>query len=133
MNRRELRKKVFQCLFELEFRPEAIEEIEGKLDSEFLTSQEREFASNLIKGVWSKREILDEIISSHLKGWKLDRISPVEKSILRLGVYEIYFYKDTPSKVAINEAVELSKLFGKDSSPGFINGVLGAVLREDGK
>jgi len=133
MNRRELRKKVFQWLFELEFRPEAIEEIEGKLDSEFLTPQERGFAFNLIKGIWSKREILDDIISSHLKGWKLDRISPVEKSILRLGVYEIYFYKDTPPKVAINEAVELSKLFGKDSSPMFINGVLGAVLREDGK
>ncbi|MGB9682602.1 MAG: transcription antitermination factor NusB [bacterium] len=133
MSRRELRKKVFQWLFELEFRPEAIEEIEKRLDAEFLPPNERDFVCSLIKGVWSKRDLLDEVISAHLKGWELARISPVERSILRLGIYELYFYKDTPSKVAINEAVELSKLFGKDSSPEFVNGVLGAVLREDGK
>lgn len=132
MSRRKLRRKIFQWLFELEFRPEAIEEIEKKMDAEFLVGEDREFALDIIKGVWNKREEIDEIIKSHLKGWDFERISPVDKSILRIGIYELCFYKNTPPKVAINEAVELSKLFGKDSSPEFINGLLGKVFRGNG-
>lgn len=132
MSRRKLRRKIFQWLFELEFRPDAIEEIKKKLDAEFLTEEDREFAFNIIEGVWSKKEEIDEIIKSHLKGWDFERISPVDKSILRIGIYELCFCKNTPPKVAINEAVELSKAFGKDGSPEFINGVLGAIFRGDG-
>lgn len=132
MNRRQLRKKIFQWLFELEFRPEAIEEIKKKLDAEFLAEDDREFALNIIEGVWNKREEIDEIIKSYLRGWDLERISLVDKSILRIGVYELCFLKKTSPKVAINEAVELSKVFGKDTSPEFVNGVLGAILKGDG-
>ncbi|MCX7796820.1 MAG: transcription antitermination factor NusB [bacterium] len=132
MSRRKLRRKIFQWLFELEFRPDAIEEIKKKLDAEFLVGEDREFAIDIIEGVWSKKDEIDEIIKSHLKGWNFDRISPVEKSILRMGIYELCFYNNTPPRVAINEAVELSKLFGKDSSPEFINGLLGAVFRGNG-
>lgn len=132
MSRRKLRRKIFQWLFELEFRPEAIEDIKKKLDAEFLVGEDREFSLNIIEGVWSKKEEIDEIIKSHLKGWDFERISPVDKTILRIGIYELRFYNNTPPRVAINEAVELSKLFGKDSSPEFVNGLLGAVFRGNG-
>lgn len=132
MSRRKLRRKIFQWLFELEFRPEAIEDIKKKLDAEFLVGEDREFSLNIIEGVWSKKEEIDEIIKSHLKGWDFERISPVDKTILRMGIYELRFYNNTPPRVAINEAVELSKLFGKDSSPEFVNGLLGAVFRGNG-
>lgn len=132
MSRRRLRKKIFQWLFELEFRPDAIEEIKKRLDVEFLSKEDQEFVLNIIEGVWNNREEIDEIIKSHLRGWDFDRISSIDKTILRIGIYELCFYKNTPPKVAINEAVELSKIFGKDGSPEFINGVLGAVFRGDG-
>lgn len=132
MSRRKLRRKIFQWLFELEFRPEAIEEIKKKLNAEFLSGEDKEFSLNIIEGVWSNREEIDNIIKSHLKGWDFERISPVDKTILRMGIYELRFYGNTPPKVAINEAVELSKTFGKDGSPDFINGLLGAVFRGNG-
>lgn len=132
MSRRKIRRKIFQLLFELEFRPEAIEEIKKKLDLEVLSKEDLEFVLNIIEGVWNNREEIDEIIRSHLRGWDFDRISPVDKTILRMGIYELCFYKNTPPKVAINEAVELSKTFGRDGSPEFINGVLGAVFKGDG-
>jgi len=132
MSRRKLRKKIFQWLFELEFRPDAIEEIKKRLDAEFLNQEDQEFVLNIIEGVWNNREKIDEIIKSHLRGWDFDRISPIDKTILRIGIYELCFCKNTPPKVVINEAVELSKTFGRDGSPEFINGVLGAVFRGDG-
>jgi len=132
MSRRKLRKKIFQWLFELEFRPDAIEEIKKRLDAEFLNQEDQEFVLNIIEGVWNNREEIDEIIKSHLRGWDFDRISPIDKTILRIGIYELCFCKNTPPKVVINEAVELSKTFGRDGSPEFINGVLGAVFRGDG-
>ncbi|MGC8971241.1 MAG: transcription antitermination factor NusB [bacterium] len=132
MSRRKLRRKIFQWLFELEFRPDAIEEIKKRLDAEFLSKENQEFVLSIIEGVLNKRGEIDEIIKSHLKGWDFDRVSLVDKTILRIGIYELCFYKNTPPKVVINEAVELSKLFGKDGSPEFINGLLGAVFRGDG-
>lgn len=132
MNRRKLRVKLFQWIFELEFRPDAIAEIEERIELEFLSQEDKEFVISIIEGISSNREEIDNIIKSHLRNWDFERISPVDKSILRIGIYELCYYKNTPPKVAINEAVELAKLFGKDSSPEFINGVLGAVLREYG-
>lgn len=133
MSRRKLRRKLFQWVFELEFRPEAIEEIKKRIDLEFLDQKDKDFVISILDGITSNQEEIDNIIKSSLINWNFERLSPVEKSILRIGIYELCYYKETPPKVAINEAVELAKLFGRDGAPEFVNGVLGSVLRKYGE
>jgi N utilization substance protein B len=73
---------------------------------------------------------IDERMEKHLKGWKKERISPVSMAILRLGFYEMLYVSDIPSKVTINEAIELAKKFDDEKSYSFVNGVLNALARE---
>lgn len=88
-----------------------------------------EFARQLVRGVAEHREAIDQVIARHAPGWPLDQVAPIDISVLRLGTYELLF-GDTPEKVAINEAVELGKRYGSDSTPRFVNGALGAIARE---
>jgi len=90
----------------------------------------RKLAAEWTKGTWSNLPACDEPISSAAIKWKLSRISMVDKSILRLAVYQLKFCPDIPPKVAINEAIELAKTFGSDKSPSFVNGVLDGVLKK---
>jgi N utilization substance protein B len=85
------------------------------------------FARELVNGVIENREQLDQSIRDFAPAWPLDQISIVDRNILRLAIYEILQDKNIPVKVAINEAVELAKTFGSNSSSRFINGVLGSV------
>jgi N utilization substance protein B len=90
------------------------------------------FTRELVEGVETERDTLDESISRHATGWTLDRIAPLERNILRVALHEMRSRPDVPAEVAIDEAVEAAKeLCGLDA-PGFINGVLGAVQRENG-
>jgi transcription antitermination protein NusB len=90
------------------------------------------FTRELVEGVETERETLDDAISRHATGWSLDRIAPLERNILRVALHEMRSRPDVPAEVAIDEAVEAAKeLCGLDA-PGFINGVLGAVQRENG-
>ncbi len=93
------------------------------------------FMNRLLDGVLSKQSDLDLVIEKAAPEWPIDRISPIDRNILRLGLYELLFSdrKDVPAKVAINEAIELAKQFGSDNSSRFINGVLGAVYKEIGE
>jgi len=93
------------------------------------------FMEHLLDGVLAKRDDLDLIIVKAAPDWPLDRIAPIDRNILRLGLYELLFAdrSQVPPKVAINEAIELAKIFGGDSSGRFINGVLGAVYKEMGE
>jgi N utilization substance protein B len=93
------------------------------------------FMSRLLDGVLAKREDLDLIIGKAAPEWPLEKIAPVDRNILRLGLFELLFADRTqvPAKVAINEAIELAKTFGGDSSGRFVNGVLGAVYKEIGE
>ena len=75
--------------------------------------------------------VIDEIISKYSIGWKIDRISKVALSILRLAIYEIKFIDDIPSKVSVNEAVELAKVFGLEKDAAYINGLLGSFVKEN--
>jgi len=86
-----------------------------------------DLANSIIAGVKENNEKIDEIISKCAPEWPIDKISKIDLVILRVGTYEVLFSK-TPSKVAIDEAVELAKEFGNDSSGKFVNGVLGAVV-----
>jgi N utilization substance protein B len=90
------------------------------------------FTRELIEGVEAERETLDESISRHATGWTLDRIAPLERNILRVALHEIRSRPDVPAEVAIDEAVEAAKELCGVDAPGFINGVLGAVQRENG-
>lgn len=93
------------------------------------------FMENLLKGVLAKKSDLDTVITKAAPDWPLERIAPIDRNILRLGLFELLFADRTqvPAKVAINEAIELAKTFGGDSSGRFINGVLGAVYKELGE
>jgi N utilization substance protein B len=93
------------------------------------------FVENLIKGILAKRKELDDIIEKAAPDWPIDKISPADRNVLRLGLYELLFSdrSEVPAKVAINEAIELAKTFGGDTSGRFVNGVLGAVYKELGE
>ncbi len=138
-NRHLARSIVLKSLYEWDFNEEKrrnteeivkdnIKEFAPKLDGD-------EFVQELIKGILKKRETIDPIIEKCAPEWPLNQITIVDRNILRLGVYELMFgsYDEVPPKVAINEAIELAKAYGGESSGKFINGVLGTVYRELGE
>ena len=86
------------------------------------------FAHQLVDGVLENKAEIDKIISAFAPNWPIDQMAIVDKNILRVAIYEMVLGGETPPKVAINEAVELAKSFGSDSSPKFVNGVLGSVM-----
>lgn len=88
-----------------------------------------EYAQMLIQGVWEYRETLDALIQRESAEWKVDRMAVVDRNILRLAIYEMYVLNNVPDRVAINEAVELSKRFGGSDSAKFINGILGSLVK----
>ena len=90
----------------------------------------RNLASDWSNGTWENLVRCDELIASSTIKWQFTRLSPVDKSILRLSVYHLRFCPDIPPKVVINEAIELAKKYSTDKSPGFVNGVLDAVLKK---
>ena len=92
------------------------------------------FVETLINGVIKKQKKIDSVIEKAAPEWPLEQIAAVDRNVLRIGLYELLFgnKKEVPNKVAINEAIELAKTFGGDSSGKFVNGVLGTVYREMG-
>lgn len=92
-----------------------------------LSEESKGFAAELVSGITSHREQIDENIQHYAPAWPVAQIPVVDRSILRLAIFEILFDRKVPVKVAINEAVELAKVFGSDNSPRFVNGVLGSV------
>ena len=90
-----------------------------------------DFTRELVEGVAARREELDALIERHSVGWTLDRIAPLERSILRVALYELLHREDVPAEVAIDEAVEAAKELCSADAPGFVNGILGAVHREE--
>ena len=95
-----------------------------------LSNNAVEFASNLLRGVVRVGSDIDLIIARFAPEWPLDQIAVIDRNILRIAIYEILLDGNTPIKVAINEAVELAKLYGSDSAPRFVNGVLGTLTEQ---
>jgi N utilization substance protein B len=91
-----------------------------------------EFAATLVNGVNENLERLDELITEHAKDWTLDRMPVIDKTLLRMALYEMLYLDDVPSPVAINEAVELAKTYSTEGSSRFVNGLLAAVSGELG-
>lgn len=133
--RRDLRERAFQTLMGLEFQEDSLGLVAFayNYDKEAV-EEEREvpvFLLNLVQGVQNNREDLDQKIAAKLKsGWTLDRLTLIEKNILRLGLFEILYFEETPAVVAVNEAVELAKTFSEPKSARFVNGVLSAYVEE---
>ena len=100
--------------------------------AEELLKDAKPFSRELVAGVEANRAQLDELISRHSKGWALERIAPLEASIMRVALYEALHRDDVPVEVAIDEAVELSKEYCGADAPGFVNGILGAAVAEPG-
>lgn len=88
------------------------------------------FAEGLLKGVIEKKEEIIKVITEEAPEWPVDRIAPVDRAILEIGIYELLFSKDVPPVVAINEGVEIAKSYGDTNAPKFINGVLSAVMHK---
>jgi len=92
----------------------------------------REFAEMLVRGVVGSREELDEAVQAQSENWRLERMARVDRNVLRLAAYEL-LYTETPARVVINEAVEVARTFGSESSPAFVNGILDKLARANGK
>jgi len=124
-SRRRARELAIKVLFHLEFTPGNPEDVFQLICENFGSSRSiRSFSKELVLGVCAKREELDRLISGASEHWRLERMSRVDRTILRLGAFEILVMKDIPPKVSIDEAVELGKMFGTEDSGSFINGVL---------
>jgi N utilization substance protein B len=92
--------------------------------------QDLDFAKSLLKGVTDNRDFIMQVMQEEAPQWPLDRIAPVDRAILEIGIYELLFSKDVPPIVAINEAVEVAKSFGDTNAAKFINGVLSTVMHK---
>ncbi len=124
-SRRRARELAIKVLFHLEFTPGDPEEVFQLICENFGSSKAmRSFSRELVLGVCAHRRELDRLISRASQHWRLERMSKVDRTILRLGAFEILAMKDIPPKVSIDEAVELGKIYGTEDSGGFINGVL---------
>ncbi len=136
-SRHEQRERALQALFALEFTGEPLEQAYfaytfDKITNEEATYDVPSFLLQLVTGVCDERDALDEALSAKLKkGWRMERLSVVDRCLLRLGLYEIAYYEGTPGRVAINEIIELSKDFSEEESSKFINGILTQFVTED--
>lgn len=134
MNRREQRDHIFKLVFSMDFDYEVDinEHINNYLNELEETEDISEKIYNYIKtktiNIISNIEEIDTLINNNSKNWTINRMNKVDACILRLAIYEIKYDEDIPTKVAINEAVEIAKQYGGDASPAFVNGILANVI-----
>ncbi|OGD57313.1 transcription antitermination factor NusB [Candidatus Berkelbacteria bacterium RBG_13_40_8] len=134
MNRHLSRVIIMQTLYEWDFRPKSdIGSIKQRNIDNYQEDADTEFIDTTIEGVRNNIKEIDALIAEAAPEWPLEQISAIDKTILRIAIFEILHSDDVPPKVAINEAVELGKTFGGENSSKFINGVLGTVYRHSAK
>lgn len=123
------RRLAMQAIFQSELsRTEVSEALENLFEDEEVSPDGQKFASHLAGAVIKNKERIDKKIIELSKNWSIDRIAALDKSILRLALYELMFEKDTPKAVVINEAIELAKRYGDENSAKFVNGILGSAV-----
>lgn len=141
MKRRKAREIAVQALYRIEMNRIPAEEAVRLVLEQVQSEEEAEkpeapdertyrFIVSLVDGTLSCLDEIDRNLARYLQGWQLDRLSRVDRQILRAAVYEIFRMEEVPPKVAVNEAIELAKRFGGEESGKFVNGVLGKMLRE---
>lgn len=133
-NRHLARTIAMQTLFVWDFNGQKTDMVESLISDNFANFapnfDDGGFVRDLVTGVINKVQELDDLIRKHATEWPLDQITCVDRNVLRLGIYELLYCDNIPSRVAINEAIEVAKSFGGDSSGKFINGVLGAIYND---
>jgi N utilization substance protein B len=136
MTRRSLREQIFKLLFRIEFNdPKEMDEqcrLFFSVSDDQIGAEDEEYIQNKYDSILERLPDIDKAINERTKGWTTDRMSKVDLTIIRLGVYEILYDEEVPEGVAVNEAVELAKKFGQDESYSFVNGVLGNFLNVNG-
>lgn len=130
--RRRARMAALQALYEIDLSNHlAMRVVERTALDNKLPQQASKFACHLVVGVLEHKAELDRLIQKHAPEWPIDQMAAIDRNILRIAIFEFGFDGSTPVKVAINEAVELAKLFGSNSAPRFVNGVLGSLVASD--
>ena len=133
-NRHLARTVAMQILFEWDFnnRSQKLVEVIERNMEEFAPGlyEDQKFIETLVRGVTKNMSEIDKTIVKYAPEWPIDKITIIDRNILRLGIYELLIAKQVPPKVDINEAIEIAKAYGGDSSGRFVNGVLGAIFRE---
>lgn len=133
MNRSLAREKAFKLLYSIEIQhEESDEQANLYIENNDITDEKiKEYILDVINGVKKNEENIKKLISDNLKAeWQIERISKINIALLKLATYEI-IYKQIPYKVAINEAIELAKKYGEDSSHSFINGILASIVKDN--
>lgn len=126
--RRKVRNLVLKTLYEVDCSAHPVEEVLTRhLEEETLSEDAVVFSRYLLYGVIEHKSNLDKLIHEHAPEWPVEQMALIDRNILRIAIYELTTTRETPLKVAINEAVELAKMYGSDSAPRFVNGVLGAL------
>ena len=131
MTRREIREQVFKMLFRVEFyNQEEMSEQIALCEDDACSWKEKDktYIFEKVEKISEKIEEIDAKINEVSEGWKTGRMGKVDRTLIRLAVYEMLYEEDVPAKVAINEAVELAKQYGTDNSPSFVNGVLAKLV-----
>ncbi len=132
MGRRASRETAMKLLYQMEIqKSDKSEQIEMALEDESFTEKDKKYIRSIIDGVNEKVAIIDSIIEKNSMGWKINRVSKIDLSILRIGIYEILYREDIPFSVSVNEAVELAKKYSNDDAGSFVNGLLAKVTKED--
>ena len=134
MNRSSMREETFKILYSMQIQGNENKQEQIKLyieNNNIHNEEAKKYIEDAIFGIENNKEEIDEQIKGNLKeNWKIERVSKIDLSILRLAIYEIK-YKQIPFKVAINEAVELAKKYGEDTSKNFVNGILASIVKEE--
>jgi N utilization substance protein B len=132
--RSKARKRALDLLFASEVRGrsaiDALDEEIGDASSEPGGRPVADYTSVLVRGVSEHQPRIDELLATYAQGWTLDRMPSVDRNVLRLGVYEVLYVDDVPDAVAVSEALQLVRDLSTDDSPGFVNGVLGNIVRD---
>ena len=127
-HRRKAREVALQVLYEMDIlKVDAKEAIQLFWDNFNVPDNVKDFSVHLIEGTWDRLEEIDKVIKDCSENWSLDRMAKVDKSILRMSVFELLYCDDIPPKVTLNEAIDLGKEYGSENSGSFINGILDAL------
>ncbi|MCQ2431523.1 MAG: transcription antitermination factor NusB [Clostridia bacterium] len=140
MTRRQAREIIFSLVYEVEFHKDTpYTEIYNETIGDYAEDgvegrvfEENSYVRQVFFGMEEKLPEIDALIAGHAVGWKVDRLSKVSHAIMRVCVYEMLYSDDVPANVAINEALELAKIYDHDNAPAFINGVVNAIAKDKG-
>jgi NusB antitermination factor len=129
--RRKLREAVVKALFQLDFRPDEFEDILRDTLNDERIHEVKKDVERYLKRIHENRERIDEVISKYLLNWDFGRVSYIDRSILRLGAYELLYEMDVPIEVTLDEMVEIAKKYGSEESGKFVNGVLDTIAKTE--